>query len=142
MILLDSDHLSVLHYHTGERASQLFGRLALAEADGPIGTTIVNIEEAMRGWLSAIAKERLIHSQISSYRDLAKLFGFFSGFHIALLEDVAVDHFAALRKSKLRVGTMDLKTAAIALAQDALLLTANRRDFELVPGLRFENWLD
>jgi tRNA(fMet)-specific endonuclease VapC len=37
---------------------------------------------------------------------------------------------------------MDLKLAAIALIHDALLLTANRRDFERVPGLRFENWLD
>jgi tRNA(fMet)-specific endonuclease VapC len=35
-----------------------------------------------------------------------------------------------------------LKTACIALENDALLLTANRRDFEKVPGLRFENWLD
>lgn len=37
---------------------------------------------------------------------------------------------------------MDLKSAAIAIARNALLLTANRQDFELVPGLRFENWLD
>ena len=32
--------------------------------------------------------------------------------------------------------------ASIAVARNALLLTANRRDFELVPGLRFANWLD
>ena len=25
---------------------------------------------------------------------------------------------------------------------DVLFLTANRRDFEKVPGLRFENWLE
>jgi tRNA(fMet)-specific endonuclease VapC len=34
-----------------------------------------------------------------------------------------------------------LKIASIALANDALLLTANRRDFEKVPGLQLENWL-
>lgn len=36
---------------------------------------------------------------------------------------------------------MDLKIASIALTQDALLVTANLRDFEQVPGLRVENWL-
>jgi predicted nucleic acid-binding protein len=28
------------------------------------------------------------------------------------------------------------------LTQKALLLSANQRDFERVPGLRVENWLD
>jgi tRNA(fMet)-specific endonuclease VapC len=37
---------------------------------------------------------------------------------------------------------MDLKIAAIALVNDALLLTANLRDFERVPRLRIENWLN
>jgi tRNA(fMet)-specific endonuclease VapC len=43
---------------------------------------------------------------------------------------------------RIQVGGMDKKIAAIAIAQNALLLTANRRDFELIPGLRFENWLE
>jgi tRNA(fMet)-specific endonuclease VapC len=34
-----------------------------------------------------------------------------------------------------------LKIAAIAIANDALLLSANLRDFEQVPGLRVEDWL-
>lgn len=37
---------------------------------------------------------------------------------------------------------MDLKIAAVALVNQALLLSANRRDFELVPGLRVEDWLE
>ena len=111
-------------------------------ADGPIGTTVANVEESMRGWLASIAKERQIHRQLSAYRELAELFTFFSGFHITLLDDAAADAFTHLRATKVRISTMDLKIAAIAIAQNALLLTANRRDFELVPGLRFDNWLD
>jgi tRNA(fMet)-specific endonuclease VapC len=41
-----------------------------------------------------------------------------------------------------RIGTSDLKTAAITLANNGLLITANKRDFEQVPELRFENWMD
>lgn len=58
MILLDSDHLSVLRFRTSDRALRLAGRLALSN-DPVIGTTVANVEEAMRGWLAAIAKERL-----------------------------------------------------------------------------------
>lgn len=36
---------------------------------------------------------------------------------------------------------MDLKIVAIALVQDALLLSSNLRDFRQVPGLRVEDWL-
>lgn len=57
--------------------------------------------------------------------------------------DEAVAHqFDHLRGQRLRPGAMDLKIAAPALVHNALLLSANRRDFERVPGLRVENWLD
>ncbi|MEO5802504.1 MAG: type II toxin-antitoxin system VapC family toxin, partial [Verrucomicrobiota bacterium] len=41
-----------------------------------------------------------------------------------------------------RIGSMDLKIACIALAHDATLLTRNVNDFSQVPGLRVENWLE
>jgi tRNA(fMet)-specific endonuclease VapC len=47
-----------------------------------------------------------------------------------------------LRRLRIRIGTQDLKIAAIALSRDALLLSANLRDFQRVPGLRVENWLE
>ena len=37
---------------------------------------------------------------------------------------------------------MDLKIASICIAHDALLLTRNLVDFEKVPRLKVENWLD
>ncbi len=38
-----------------------------------------------------------------------------------------------------KIGATELKMACIAVANNALFLTANRRDFEKVPGLRFED---
>ena len=77
MILLDTDHLIVLKYTDSERHARLHGRL-LAAAPELIGTTIVNVEEQMRGWLSAIAKERTLLRQITAYRELTDQFDFFA----------------------------------------------------------------
>ena len=50
MILLDSDHLTILKYVDSDRAIRLRDRLADAMGKGNVvGTTITNIEEAMRG---------------------------------------------------------------------------------------------
>jgi tRNA(fMet)-specific endonuclease VapC len=40
-----------------------------------------------------------------------------------------------------QIGARDSRIAAIALANDATLLSANLRDFQQVPGLRVEDWL-
>jgi tRNA(fMet)-specific endonuclease VapC len=141
MILMDSDHLTVLKYHDSARYKRLTARLDAA-APQWIGTTIINVEEQMRGWLASIAKERIILRQVSPYRELESLFKFLDEFRIASFTVEAAARFQELRSSGIKVATYDLKTACIALENDALLLTANRRDFEKVPGLRFENWLD
>ena len=47
-----------------------------------------------------------------------------------------------LRRQGVRIGSMDLKIACIALVHGAILLTRNSSDFAHVPGLRIENWLD
>lgn len=61
---------------------------------------------------------------------------------IVLFDERAAEQFDNLRTSKIRLGAMDLKIAAIALVNQALLLSANRHHFKQVPGLRVENWLD
>jgi len=54
----------------------------------------------------------------------------------------AAELFLQFRGQGVRIGSMDLKLACIALAHDATLLTRNATDFSRVPGLRIENWLD
>lgn len=113
-----------------------------AAKDELFGTTIINVAEQMKGWLAAINKERQAVRQVTAYRELARLFDFYSSYHIALFDEAAAIRFNDLRQAKIRVGTSDLKIAAVALTCDVLLSTANRQDFERIPGLRFANWLD
>jgi tRNA(fMet)-specific endonuclease VapC len=67
----------------------------------------------------------------------------FLGSHpVEIVDESAASRFDDLRSQRLRLGAKDLKIAATAFVDNALLLSANRRDFERVPGLRVENWLD
>ena len=141
MILLDTNHVSVLRMPTSERRTRLVERMTLAHGE-VFGIPIVAVEETMRGWLAAIAKERTAQRQVSAYRELSSLFVFFATFPIPPFDRDAADRFDALKAAKVRIATRDLKIAAISLANKALLLTANRQDFEKVPGPKFENWLE
>ena len=49
---------------------------------------------------------------------------------------------AELEAAGTPIGPNDLLIAAHALAVDAVLVTANTREFLRVPGLQVENWLD
>lgn len=51
-------------------------------------------------------------------------------------------HFHALRQKGQLIGHMDLLIAAQALAEDATLVTNNTREFERVPKLKVQNWVE
>jgi len=71
----------------------------------------------------------------------------------ALIEQVAVIDFdlsaaclagkirAELEQSGTRLAWADIQIAAIAQANDLILITGNVRHFERIAGLRIENWL-
>jgi tRNA(fMet)-specific endonuclease VapC len=142
MILLDTDHTTFLKYPDSERGRRMIDRLESVSASEVTGVAIVTVEERMRGWLAVIAKEKKALRQVVGYRELALLFDFYQEFEIVPFDEAAARRFDDLRRQKLRIGSRDLKIAATALVNHALLLSANRTDFERVPGLRVENWLD
>ncbi len=141
MILLDTDHLSVLKYPDTLRYDQLSRRMQ-SSRDKEFATTIVNMEEQMRGWLAEINRLRDVHAQVTVYDRLVGLFEFFSNWRILPFNETAAVQFAGLRQRKVRLGSSDLKIASIAIIHGLLLLSANLRDFRRVPGLKVENWLD
>lgn len=52
----------------------------------------------------------------------------------------AIAIFDEIRSQKIRGGTMDLRIAAIAIANNLVLLTRNTGDFRKVPNLSIEDW--
>jgi tRNA(fMet)-specific endonuclease VapC len=139
MILLDTDHFSVFTDERDPRHALLNGRMEAAAEQ--IACTIVSVEEVLRGWLAIIHRLRDVHRQLPAYGRLGQLFNVLSDWEIVPFDERAADRFAGLRRQRIRIGTMDLKIASIALVNDALLVTANLRDYSLVPDLRCENWL-
>ncbi|WP_428312657.1 type II toxin-antitoxin system tRNA(fMet)-specific endonuclease VapC [Hydrocarboniphaga sp.] len=67
-----------------------------------------------------------------------------AGFSLRSWTDAASREYASLRaqleKQGTPIGNMDLLIAAHALAENAVLVTNNEREFSRVPGLRIENW--
>lgn len=102
--------------------------------------TIVTFEEQLRGWLASIAQARTSEKRLLGYKKLRELLEDYCLRRIADFDFRADAEFQRLVKGKLRIGTMDLKIAAIALVHRALLLSRNLADFRKVPGLRVEDW--
>lgn len=139
MILLDTDHLSVFTDERDPRHALLNPRMEAA--DELVACTIVSVEEMLRGWLAIIHRLRDVRRQLPAYRRLGQLFDVLNDWQIVPFDERAADQFELLRRQRIRIGTMDLKIASIALVNNALLVTGNQRDFSLVPELRCENWL-
>jgi tRNA(fMet)-specific endonuclease VapC len=139
MLVLDTDHLTEYQKGTSPEAHRLKQRLD--DSAESYATTIITVEEIMRGWMAAIRSIHDPRRQISAYGKLRQLFRFFATWNVLEWDDDAADAFEALKRAKTRMGTMDLKIASICLANNATLLSRNRKDFDNVPGLRVEDWL-
>jgi tRNA(fMet)-specific endonuclease VapC len=140
MILLDTDHLTILKYPANPRCQGLLARMR-ASPDQQIGTSIISVEEQWRGWFAVIARHRSVRRQVKPYKELVSLHEFLGGWTVMPFDDAGAERFEQLRADGVNIGSMDLKIASIALVHDALVLSANLRDFKKVPGLRVENWL-
>lgn len=139
MIVLDTDHFS--EWERGlEAGSRLRARVELARSD--LSLTVVTLEEQMRGWLAEIRRQRDPHRQITPYAKLQRQVEAFAEWLILPWDSDSAQLFLSLRRQGVRIGSLDLKIASIAIAHDATLLTRNSTDFAQVPGLRFEDWLE
>ena len=75
-----------------------------------------------------------------------QLWDFVSLLSIKSWDKSAADNYARIRASLRRqgnsIGNMDMLIAAHAISNDAILVTNNSHEFDRVPNLQLENWIE
>ncbi len=99
--------------------------------------------------ISAITLAELVHGAEKSQlpaRNLEVVEDFCSRLITLPYDDTAAYHYgsirAALEKTGQTIGVNDLHIAAQARSQGLTLVSNNLREFERVPGLLLENWVE
>jgi len=121
MVILDTDHLSLLE-HSGSLDRHRLLRKLTAVAEQGIATTIVSFEEQIRGRLAFLARTRTMPQQIEAYRRLRLQLDNYCSIVVLDFDERAAIEFQRLKVQRLRIGTMDLKISAIVLAHDAPII--------------------
>ncbi|CAN5261970.1 hypothetical protein BH11PLA2_BH11PLA2_32170 [soil metagenome] len=138
MIAVDSDILTlVAHGHPGT----LVQWNAVTPADR--GLPVVVADEATRGRLSLIRQAEAAQAKISlprAYALFQETLDMIAQLVSLPYTDAAESLFQQWRQAKIRIGTNDLRVAAVAVANNAKLVTRNARVLQQVPGLQLEIW--
>jgi tRNA(fMet)-specific endonuclease VapC len=132
--ILDTDHITLFqnnHPLVTQKVNQVSPEY--------LSVTIISVEEQMRGWLNMINQFSDERVRIP-YQRLKSAVSFFCSINICEFDQNAYNCYTDLVQQRVRIGTKDLSIASIALCQNAILVTRNRRDFERVPGLILADW--
>ncbi|MGO8671362.1 MAG: type II toxin-antitoxin system VapC family toxin [Capsulimonadaceae bacterium] len=137
MYILDTDHMTLLE-RGGPSSVILVSRLRSVPRP-EIATTIVTYEEQTRGWLAKTARDKG-PALVRAYGYLRLHIDIYARINVLPYNASADNLFIALQSRKLRLGTQDIKIAAITMAHGAILLTRNLSDFHKVPELISQDW--
>lgn len=133
--LLDTDHLSLQQ----RGHPQLLTRLA-KQSHEEIGTSVVTMEEMIRGRLALLHRSPAGEQRVSAYQRFRNTVELFNKVPLVAFDLPSERKFQELRALRIRVGSQDLRIAAVALTQGLIVLTRNAKDFGRVPDLSFEDW--
>ncbi|MBC7816696.1 MAG: type II toxin-antitoxin system VapC family toxin [Planctomycetaceae bacterium] len=135
LFILDTDHLTLLR----QAHAAVVTRAVLIPRD-QIATTVITFEEQVSGWYTAVRKARDADKLARAYAGLLEVAQTSRVIRILPFSREAVTVYLDLKKQHPRLGKMDLAIAAIALHNNATLVTRNRQDFEPIAGLTLEDW--
>ncbi len=133
--LFDTDHLTLFDHcdlHVWRRFVQ--------EPPDSVGISAVSVEENLRGRLAAVGKHHGGLLQVQAYGRLIDSLQLFQQFTGVTFDVPSEARYQQLRRLRLKVGSRDLRIAAVALMHQLTVVTRNRRDFGQVPGLQLDDW--
>ena len=132
LYVLDTDILSLYQSSDSTVASRIF-----QHSEEDLAVTIISVEEQLRAWFTLRRRAKNQEEIAYAYDRFARSVSSLST--MSILEP-AIARFEHLRRLKLGVKADDLRIAAIALENSAIVVTRNLRDFGRVPDLQSENW--
>jgi len=135
LYLLDTDSASL--FQRGEVAVRA---RVVATPPSDLGLTIITAEEQLRGRLSRIRRAQTGPERVAAYAHLRRTVVFLVNLRLYDFDARAEEQFQTLRRAHRHTGVHDLRIAAIALVNRAVLVTCNRRDFEAIADLTIEDW--
>ena len=135
MFILDTDHISLFLRHHPHVAPRV-----LAPPPLELATTIVTVEEQLRGQLERVRRARTDEEVVRAYQNLLATVLYFRTIIVIGFDEQTQVIFQSLRAQRVRIGTQDLRIAAVTLRPGATLVTRNREDFVAIPSLQTEDW--
>lgn len=144
MIVFDTQPVSQLQRAGSRDVERLEQRLQHLPV-GEVWITVITPIEQLREPLGNINSERDPAKQVPYFAEFLKLldhyFRWWTGRILPFDEKAAATYSSFSPRLIRKIGWRDAHIAAIALSQGATLVTANKSDFEQVPGLNVEDWL-
>lgn len=137
--LLDTDHLSILQQSSGPTFAALSSRI-VRHPRSDLALSVISFHEQVLGCHTYISRARSSADLVRGYGMLNRLLGDYAAGSVLPFDAGASAEFDRLIARRIRIGTMDLRIASIALAHGLTLVTRNARDFQQVPGLSTEDW--
>jgi len=137
--VLDTDHISILQRQAGPEFVALSARIAQQQRSD-LAFSLVSFHEQVLGCHTYLSRARTSADMVRGYDMLSRVLKDFGGAQVLPFDAMAAAAFDGLVARRVRLATMDLRIASIALSRGLTVLTRNTRDFARVPGLVTEDW--
>jgi tRNA(fMet)-specific endonuclease VapC len=137
--LLDTDHISILQRQSGPEYAVLMSRIA-QHPHTDLAFSLISFHEQVLGCHTYISRGRSSADVVRGYAMFAQVLRDFSLSVVVPFDAAAAAVFDGLLAQRIRVATMDLRIASIALSRGMVLVTRNANDFTRIPGLSIEDW--